>query len=244
MLINKKVVLLCIGLYALCWAAIVTADLYFWLSGDNKGDFYYYCFINMSGTNGLLNLLYTHRLMSSFVLKNHQVMFPIIIWGIPCVLPSLICLVCCVIQILSLWSRRQVRSADTVNRRVTVTILLLTLIFISCNTLNFTFCIVMVVLRWEGVAVYLGLYIATSCLPFINTLLNPVVLILRGQRLRSFVVGFLSVQRERLRTNGSIRLGGAGGYTRQGSKVPVTVVDEQGNTMVRLKNGANHGQSC
>ena len=107
--------------------------------------------------------------------------------GIPIVLPTLICLICMCVQIWHLATKGvQGGNNQQFKKDITITILLLTTVLTICNVLY-----VAVVLK-KGISEKYGkdkylLYFMKNMLPFINSLLNPIILICRGSSLRAFV---------------------------------------------------------
>ena len=205
--INRKAAIISISAYWLLTVTVAVVDVAFWKSGYSVGPGYeyYYTFINMSSCYGILALLHTKNLLHPFIVANHKALFPVLIWVIPCVIPSVFCLVSSSIQIFSLRRRKLLRQEDQIHSKVTITILLLTVTFFICNTVNFTYVFLMSYGEWSGYKVFLTLYVVTSMVPFINTLVNPIILVSRGHLLRRFFVGFLKRRRRRL-TSGEVLL--------------------------------------
>ena len=189
--IDTVLLLVCIGAYWIIWLLVASVDSYYWSSKAAKGSFqahYYYSFLNMAGVNGVINLLNDKGMLASYIAENHTIVLPVLIWVIPCVIPSFICLVCTLVQISLLWWRRVPTTNSAVHSKVTITIILLTGVFFICNTISFTVCMTMVYEEWKaGYKLWLSLYFATSMTAFINAISNPVILITRGQRLRRYV---------------------------------------------------------
>eukprot|EP00116_Pleurobrachia_bachei_P013464 sb/3473726/ len=80
------------------------------------------------------------------------------------------------------------------NNKITLTILQLTLIFVVCNTAHTITLMVLEILRPEqSLSVWYTLYCSSNLLPFLNSLLNPCILIIRGKTLRNHVKGVLGV---------------------------------------------------
>ena len=198
--ISRLVIMVCLSVYWVIWLVIASADSYFWASEASNGSIqlqYYFSFINMSGLTGLINLLYKNGLLADFFIRNNTTLFPILIWVIPCVIPSMVCLVCTVAQISLLWKKRVSSSGNSVHSKVTITIILLTAVFFLCNTTSFTVCMMMVYQQWKaGKKLWLALYFVTSMTASINALSNPVILITRGQQLRKYVLALVPGIRE------------------------------------------------
>ncbi|XP_063691307.1 uncharacterized protein LOC134823704 [Bolinopsis microptera] len=130
----------------------------------------------------------------------------LLLLGIPFVLPSLICLVCCICATIYLMratkrdsarKKYRMKSSKTgenlrrrrkTNSRATVTILQLSTAFFICNTLYFT--TEFTLQAWNPGHIphemYL-VYVAANFLPFLNSLINPVILINRGTHLQKYI---------------------------------------------------------
>ena len=108
--------------------------------------------------------------------------------GIPIVLPTIICLLCMCVQIWHLATKGvQGGNNQQFKKDITITILLLTTVLTFCNVLY-----VAVVLKQRISGKYADqdpylFYFMKNMLPFINSLLNPIILICRGSSLRAFV---------------------------------------------------------
>ena len=126
----------------------------------------------------------------------------------PNVLPAFIVFVCLILIITTLWKRVEAASdkettvANT--RHTTVSVLLVSVVYIVCNTISFIFIVVMiyspVLKRGEGVerlgshvtvsdpnkvrAFYWLMFGFQSGLPLLNSLLNPAIIIFRGTAMR------------------------------------------------------------
>ena len=165
-----------------------------------------------------INFLLLAPLCGSELIYNAAPNFPgaayfIILLGIPYVLPSLVCLVCCVVALHTLQQgggRVSVHSASIKDNRTrchtrsraTVTILQLSAAFFVCNTIYFTTELTLQVvdpslMEWESYLVYS----TANILPLLNSVINPAILIKRGTQLRSFIRGMLNVSRRRISRN-------------------------------------------
>ena len=106
--------------------------------------------------------------------------------GLTLALPVLISVVCVAVQVGHLVRKRV---GGTRNRRITVTIIQLTVITAICNTLNVALTV------WftdvdAGVtdgAKFITLYLSINCIPFVNSALCPIVLVVRGRELNAYV---------------------------------------------------------
>lgn len=109
----------------------------------------------------------------------------LIVIGLPFVLPTLISLVCVITQAYALL--RNIGKHSKRSRRITVTIIILTVVFFVCNSTFFITIFIYQTTPYTGkdtsiyvLAGYL-LYSGSTLLPFINALLNPITLICRGK---------------------------------------------------------------
>jgi hypothetical protein len=130
------------------------------------------------------------------ILEKFQPLIFMLCTGVPYFLPSLITIVCCGVQIHALKSTSSVgnKSADR-NTKITTTILQLTLLFVVCNTAHsITLLIFELTLPKRDLWVWYTLYIVSNILPFLNSLLNPCILITRGKTLRDFVKSTIGVR--------------------------------------------------
>ena len=119
----------------------------------------------------------------------------ILLLGIPFVVPSVIGLACCVMTLAALKrSCSKVKkvpsdSFDGSMTRATITVVLLTAVFFICNSLFFA---IEYSLQTFGTAdvfpyeMYI-VYFSGNILPFINSLVNPLILIYRGSMLQAYL---------------------------------------------------------
>ena len=113
------------------------------------------------------------------------------------VIPSIIVIICLVIQACAL-QKSALKGVTNRNRDVTYTIILLAIIFLICNSATVIFCSIAAytsVFAIEGTAVkddkeimtfYRLTFIFQQMLPLVNSTLNPMILIWRGQALKRF----------------------------------------------------------
>ena len=114
----------------------------------------------------------------------------LIIFGIPLILPAIISLICAVVQIYSILKPSVISPPSNRERRMTMTIIMLTLVCLICNipyTLFISYRLYIssnVNIDGQGIFCYL----LHTLLPFIQAFLNPTILLQRGAALRTFVV--------------------------------------------------------
>ena len=124
---------------------------------------------------------------------------------IPLVLPAIVCLVCAVIQIYSILKPSVISPPSNRERRMTMTIVMLTLVCLICN-LPYPGVLLYHIVReylhyyiydndlndrdyYRSKIQFVGLsYLLHTLLPFIQAILNPAILLMRGAALRTFVV--------------------------------------------------------
>ena len=128
----------------------------------------------------------------------------------PFFLPSFICVICCVVQCYRLLRRSVSERVSARNRRITVTVLQLTLLFFCCNTVHFTTVFMTDYFTNTAQLQHMySIYITGNMLPFLNSFLNPVILITRGRSLTHFVQKMMEQHcNVRLGSTGSTEFGG------------------------------------
>ena len=111
------------------------------------------------------------------------------------VLPAIISLVCAVIQIYSFLKPSNIAPTTVKERRMTLTIIMLTVVCLVCNipyTVVVTYIFLSEVeespfgLTWSQAICFI--YTLNTVLPFIQAILNPAILLFRGSALREFVM--------------------------------------------------------
>lgn len=97
---------------------------------------------------------------------------------LPYGLPSLVSVIVTIVQVVALY---HVNKFSAKYRRVTITILILTAIFLLCNTAQVITVVTIdaLTLRYTT-TLYYAHYLVVTMLPLLNSLLNPVVLLARG----------------------------------------------------------------
>ena len=114
--------------------------------------------------------------------------------GVPFVLPAGISVICMVVQVYFLLGRSRIGRHSVVSRRITVTVLYLTTVFVLCNVPDFILnLILMGAIHISHIKDNLVVYMCTQLvssviLPFLNSLLNPFILMTRGSSLRSSIM--------------------------------------------------------
>ena len=114
--------------------------------------------------------------------------FLIIFLVLPLVVPSVVCLA--VIQICTILKPSIISPPTTRERSMTVTIIMLTIVCLVCN-ISYTASVFRLILKGLPGTLTQIMFIGYSLgtiLPFLNAILNPLILLLRGAALRAFVV--------------------------------------------------------
>ena len=120
---------------------------------------------------------------------SHEVIWTLCVI-LPFVIPALVALIAMLVQIYYMGSRPGTASRkNSVNRRITVTILVLTSVYVAVNTLYFITTIVFLHgVRDMSPYMSLALFITSTILPFISSLVNPTIMIIRGKKIRQHVL--------------------------------------------------------
>ena len=106
---------------------------------------------------------------------------------VPYVIPAVICIACFIVQAHKLLRKTEVSS--DVNKRITITIFYLSGVFFICNTAMFVTCIVWIALpanQQDFLLLCVAGHFSNNILGFVNSAMNPIILILRGRDLQRF----------------------------------------------------------
>ena len=179
-------------LYIVLWIAITTIDLVTMNERNALRQF----FVPTIGSGVVvwLQVLLAHRPALSYWLS------VVLCITIPYILPAVVCLIGCFVQAITLIRRarsrtgalRVVRRLNRMNIRISLTILYLTGVFFVCNTTYLLVFSIMLV-RYMKAHVTITLWGIMLChgtgvqLAFLNSALNPVILIVRGNELKCFI---------------------------------------------------------
>ncbi|KAL5268344.1 hypothetical protein ACHWQZ_G002269 [Mnemiopsis leidyi] len=143
---------------------------------------------------GFFVLYYIYDKMCN-VLNFNVIAVYVLVKGIPFVLPSAMSIACMLIQTYFLIIRSRVGRHSAVSRRITVTVLYLTIIFVVCNIPDFVLnlvCLNVIAIPVKHLSAYMCVtFVSSVMLPFVNSLLNPLVLLMRGSSLKQSVMGYL-----------------------------------------------------
>ena len=172
--------------YALCWAAFSAWHIRNWELGNESllGTYVY--------SPGQYQAVYHPGATWTDQFRNVALFI-----GFPYLLPSCIVVLCMTVQIWTILKQRPDRTANTqTQRQITITILMLTVLFFLCNTVYVVYPIYYGLVAYEIIPYYHPQYEKTVHMvahvtgvlcPFINAALNPVILVMRGQALSGFL---------------------------------------------------------
>ena len=133
--------------------------------------------------------------------------FMIIMMIIPLILPTIIVIICAALQIFSILKPSTFSPTTRRERSMTITIILLTMVCMICNLPYTVFLLYECAVNFEvGGLSYkmlpLVFYSLCTLLPFMQALLNPAILLIRGAALRTFVLETISTPFTRRNADG------------------------------------------
>ena len=136
-----------------------------------------------------------------------RALFMIIMMIIPLILPTIIVIICAALQIFSILKPSTFSPTTHRERSMTVTIILLTMVCMICNLPYTVFLLYECAVNFEvGGLSYkmlpLVFYSLCTLLPFMQALLNPTILLIRGAALRTFVLETISTPFSRRNADG------------------------------------------
>lgn len=197
--IKRRAVIWAVVVNPLCWMGFATFSIYLYEYGVKRaaiGDFvvrfFYYTLIPNLG----------HSVFETYAddMEHHHLITAFILVGIPFVLPTIICIVCVIVSNMAL--RSNAGKQSKVSQKITRTILMITVMFVVCNTTYFMVMTAMHLSTWAKsfysthiCFVYL-VYVAGTMLTFVNSLLNPILLVIRGSSLRQYVESLFKRKRK------------------------------------------------
>ena len=172
--------------------------LYLWYFVFNSMAGYYHVIEFLSTTLPWSSELWPH---DSHHIETAEMIVPYVMFVLAYLIATFVAIICLVIQAIHL--KKSEFSSEN-NRQVTITIVILTSIFVFCNTVSIVF-ISIVVETWEqqysedGSLIktvskdsskiqrfYRGMFIFQQMVPLLNAALNPMVLICRGSKLKEY----------------------------------------------------------
>ena len=140
-----------------------------------------YCLVGLDGKSRMMCMVVNQ---CRFI-GNEAVFQVFYLW--PFVIPSLVLATSCFITIYKM-KRAGVRNSER-ERKVTVTILIVTIIFLVCNLSNLTYVMMAVYLGYDKVWIKVGAfflisYISEYVFTFVGVTITPIILVLRGSNFR------------------------------------------------------------
>ena len=156
--------------------------------------------------------------------SNNDLFYCLIYIGIPYVCPTIIATFCSFLQIERLYFEKLARRS-MISKRITTTILILTVAFFVCNT---TFMVYYLVdyqnwkVGFETKEKPVVSYIFANFPNFLNSLINPVILITRGRDIKRFAIEQLSTLMTLSRANNLDRGNNIDRTTRMQTKSPTS----------------------
>ena len=136
-----------------------------------------------------------------------RALFMIIMMIIPLILPTIIVIICAALQIISILKPSTFSPTTHRERSMTITIILLTMVCMICNLPYTFFLLYECAVNFEvGGLSYKMLpmvfYSLCTLLPFMQALINPTILLIRGAALRTFVLETISTPFTRRNADG------------------------------------------
>ena len=186
--------------YAVLWSAIIGYDIYSTYSfflyklGQEKSDrqfwfnqvIYYFCISRITGSEVIMLLFDNEPSLTSGKVWS-QISYAVFGLGVWYVIPSVICVLCCAVQMFHLLRLNVTKSASKINRRITVTVMLLTLLFFVCNVTYFTAAFLIALYdSTSSLDIAIISYVTSNTVAYLNSVLNPIILITRGKTLRLY----------------------------------------------------------
>ena len=200
--IKKKVVFVICLLYPVPWMALLAYDLHYFVDGDGW----------MAGlAKPLAGIKLT--LIDTENMYLFHFLF-ILILAIPFLIPAVVVIVTCFIQIVALYTT----SLQGNQRYITITILMLSSLFVFCNSI-FSSCMIALVLdsvAYDYENQYLYGVVLGTILPAFNAAFNPVIIISRSREIRKRFVELVGRVRKEVRNVVGSR-GSSVGLEKEGS---------------------------
>ena len=188
---NKKLVVFALMFCVVWWLVFLSGDMIYYKTQLDKSPLTFLFMFNFYLTVPTPGHYFTEKIFQGMgipLFSESLGIYSFLLYtGIPFVLPTLVCILCMCIQIWHLATKGlQNGNNQQFKKDITITILLLTSVFTICNVLYVT-----VVFAKRVSGIYTGSeyleYSLKNMLPYVNSLLNPIILIIRGSSLRTFV---------------------------------------------------------
>ena len=198
--LKKKIMIVFIIFYPVLWFVLLIVDLYLSITSANRLGFVYNYVIDnvFAAFPGAGFIIAFPQIvdLNHDLLKYYGAIVVILFMVVPLVLPAITALVCAVLQIHSLLKPSVISPATSKERRMTVTIIMLTVVCLVCNVpytaLMIYISVTAIVTKEYAFKIPLSqqlciFYTLSTLLPFINAILSPMILVVRGASLRRCV---------------------------------------------------------
>ena len=191
--LKKKIMIVFIIFYPVLWFVLLIVDLNLLATSTDLNKVITF-FDASSGTGFIIALFQIDDSYDDFL--KYYVIVTILFMVVPLVLPAITALVCAVLQIYSLLKPSVISPATSKERRMTVTIIMLTVVCLVCNVpytaLMIYIYVTTIVTKELAFKIHLSqqlciFYTLSTLLPFINAILSPMILVVRGASLRRCV---------------------------------------------------------
>ena len=189
-------------------ACVLCSVLYIFLDGINMHEFDEYYFGEMYSNAFLIGSGLAFKLVSAINEDNfHSYLIVSILPDlIGFMIPVIIVIITCIIQVISLRRSNQFPTSSN-QRHVTITVLLMSTLFVLCNSALSVYLLLLLVIIitgndelrqiWASEKAFPSVSVVSgTVLPILNAALNPVIIISRSNELRN---KFLNSLRRRLR---------------------------------------------
>ena len=207
--IRHEYIKLGVFIYSVIWSVLIVAE---WLVANNVNDFFY------DSLSSVVGILYVYPRPGGMVIdeafyrinsesyenrefqKVIRVLVILMTVFIPYGLPSIICLISAIMQVKQIFlnSSTQNREKSTKrNRKMSITIIILTGVFFICNTAYLMAMIADMEIELDESDHYqrqFVLLIASNHLLYLNSALTPLILILRGSTMQEYVKRHFSMR--------------------------------------------------
>ena len=207
--IRHEYIKLGVFIYSVIWSVLIVAE---WLVANNVNDFFY------DSLSSVVGILYVYPRPGGMVIdeafyrinsesyenrefqKVIRVLVILMTVFIPYGLPSIICLISAIMQVKQIFlnSSTQNREKSTKrNRKMSITIIILTGVFFICNTAYLMAMIADMEIELDASDHYqrqFVLLIASNHLLYLNSALTPLILILRGSTMQEYVKRHFSMR--------------------------------------------------
>ena len=195
--INKKAVITACTVYPAIWAVVITCDVYELFKYQPGLILKYQLEIPLVGVYLCSAALPNEGLVKLIIFSS--LFFPFLV-------PVVIVFVACIIQVVCLYKTRH--EAGSSDNHVTVTIFMISTLFVICNSVLTIFSFTLIFLFEPEITMYVFAdkmawfgVVLTTIFPLMNGAFNPVIIVCRSSGLRREFVSLVSKARERWNTH-------------------------------------------